>query len=433
MPTDSRTAPGGRAGAPTWVPSGVAGWLDERRRRLVWFLQLRLLPSQTFRLSVATALVVLWVVLALAVPSWAPASALSVVVVLGGYFLRLRQLAMLLFLVATALAYVVPRRNGDRPRGVDPEVATALATTINPTVLWVLAAVAGVVVLIARSRERLGVHGAQGESMLVELRDRLRAQSRVTSLPEPWHLEHAIRSAYGDGFAGDFVLARRSGEERLDVLLVDVSGKGTAAGTRALLLAGAYGGLVGALPSDRLLPAANDYLLEQRWTEGFATALHVTLDLRTGAFEAASAGHPPLLRHRGGPAGGGRWVVTEVEGGPALGLLPDVDFPSAQGVLEPGDALLLYTDGVVEAPGRDLAEGIDLLAGAAGELTAGPGLVGSARRLVDAVAAEDDDRSVVVLWRAPALRPADPAPVGPAAGRRGRADHVSPSSRTAAP
>lgn len=419
MPTDSRTAPGGRAGAPTWVPGGVGGWFDERRRRLLWLLQLRLLPSQTFRLAVATGLVVLWVVVALLVPSWAPASSLSVVIVLGGYFLRLRQLAMLLFLVATALAYVVPRRNGvPLPRQATPAVTEAVATAINPTVLWVLAAVAGVVVLVARSRERLGVHGAQGESMLVELRDRLRAQSRVSSLPAPWHLEHAIRSAYGDGFAGDFVIARRSGEDRLDVLLVDVSGKGTAAGTRALLLAGAYGGLVGALPTDRLLPAANDYLLEQRWTEGFATALHVTLDLRTGAFEAASAGHPPLLRHRGGPAGAGRWVVTEVEGGPALGLLPDVDFPSTCGVLEPGDALLLYTDGVVEAPGRDLAEGIDLLAGAAGELTTGPGLGGSARRLVDAVAAEDDDRSVVVLWRAPGadLPRAQAAPGRPGAG-----------------
>ena len=387
VPTDSRPGTGARAAAPTWVPSAAGGWLDERRRRLTWLLQLRLLPSQTFRLAVATAMVLVWVVAARLVPTVAPASSLTVVIVLGGYFLRLRQLTMLLFLVATALAYVVPRRNADA------------VASISPAALLALAAVAGVVVLIARSRERLGVHGAQGESMLVELRDRLRAQSRVTGLPEPWHLEHAIRSAYGDGFAGDFVLARRVGEERLDVLLVDVSGKGTAAGTRALLLSGAYGGLVGAVPSAQLLPAANDYLLEQGWTEGFATAVHVTLDLRTGAFEASSAGHPPLLRHRAG-LGSDLWSVSEEDGGPALGLLADVAFPSSRGVLEPGDALLLYTDGVVEAPGRDLATGIDMLSQAASELTQGPGLRGSARRLVDAVAAEDDDRSVVVLWRA---------------------------------
>ncbi|WP_298804576.1 PP2C family protein-serine/threonine phosphatase [uncultured Pseudokineococcus sp.] len=398
MPTESRTAPGRRAAAPTWVPSAAGEWLGERRRRLVWLLQLRLLPSQTFRLWVGTGLVVCWVVVALTAPRWAPASALSVVIVLGGYFLRLRQLAMLLFLVTTALVYVVPRRNGQVPRGVRADVVDAVQTSINPTVLGVLAAVAGVVVLIARSRERLGVHGAQGESMLVELRDRLRAQSRVSGLPAPWRLEHAVRSAYGDGFAGDFVLAHHRGR-RLDVLLVDVSGKGTAAGTRALLLSGAYGGLVGALPTERLLPSANDYLLGQRWPEGFATAVHVSLDLATGEYAAASAGHPPLLRHRAGAPD--RWVPVEVEGGPALGLLPDVDFPSVRGVLEPGDALILYTDGVVEAPGRDLAAGIDLLARAAGDLTSGPGLGGSARRLVDAVAAEDDDRSVVVLWRDP--------------------------------
>ena len=54
-----------------------------------------------------------------------------------------------------------------------------------------------------------------------------------------------------------------------------MSGKGVDAGTRALLLSGAFGGLLGALPSEEFLAASNDYLLRQGWDEGFATAVHV--------------------------------------------------------------------------------------------------------------------------------------------------------------
>ena len=88
--------------------------------------------------------------------------------------------------------------------------------------------------------------------------------------------------------------------------MVDVSGKGEQAGTRALLLSGAFGGLLSALPPAEFLPAANDYLLRQDWDEGFATAIHLSLDLATGDFEIRTAGHPPAVQLA---AGSGRWAV----------------------------------------------------------------------------------------------------------------------------
>ena len=90
--------------------------------------------------------------------------------------------------------------------------------------------------------------------------------------------------------------------------MVDVSGKGEEAGTRALLLSGAFGGLLGALPPAEFLPAANDYLLRQDWDEGFATAVHLSLDLadrrlrgphrRPPAGALRSGRHRPLARAR---------------------------------------------------------------------------------------------------------------------------------------
>ncbi len=173
-----------------------------------------------------------------------------------------------------------------------------------------------------------------------------------------------------------------------------MSGKGEQAGTRALLLSGAFGGLLGALPPGEFLPAANDYLLRQDWDEGFATAIHLSLDTETGAFEVRTAGHPPAAQR---DAGSGRWTVHEGEG-PVLGLIEDAEFTMVAGVLRPGDALLLYTDGMVETPRRDIGLGIDRMLGQAERLLRGS-FDGGADRLVDALGSENDDRALVLVHR----------------------------------
>ena len=85
--------------------------------------------------------------------------------------------------------------------------------------------------------------------------------------------------------------------------------------------------------------------------------------------------------------------------GPALGLLPDAVYPRVEGVLEPGDALLVYTDGVVESPTADVADGIDWMLGRA-EASVGAGLSGLTTELVrQGRAGEADDRAAILIRR----------------------------------
>lgn len=331
-------------------------------------------------------LAVLLGVLRLIVPvSWAPVALQIGPLVAGGLLLPLRYV---LALVAVVAAVVLGDGLAGALDGEDvPSLAAALVGALSA-------------LQMAYRRRRLGLPTMRSEAMLMELRDRLQAQGAIPELPPGWRVEFAMRSAGGAAFAGDFMASSLSEGDcgpRLELSLVDVSGKGVAAGTRALLLSGALGGLLGAVRPERFLVEANRYLLRQEWPEGFATAVHVTLDLSTGEYALESAGHPPAVHFE---AGSGRWRVSQVDG-PLLGVMAEVSYTRGYGVLGRGDALLLYTDGVVEVPGRDIDLGLDRLLGAAERLVPRGGFAQGAERLVDEVARDAfDDRALVLLWRA---------------------------------
>jgi serine phosphatase RsbU (regulator of sigma subunit) len=96
-------------------------------------------------------------------------------------------------------------------------------------------------------------------------------------------------------------------------------------------------------------------------------------------------------------AGSGRWSLLESEG-PVLGLIDGAEFPPVEGTLRHGDALLLYTDGMVETPRRDIGLGIDRLLGQAERLLRG-NFDGGAARLVESLGSQNDDRALLLLHR----------------------------------
>jgi serine phosphatase RsbU (regulator of sigma subunit) len=233
------------------------------------------------------------------------------------------------------------------------------------------------------------------EAFLVDLRDRLQAQGKVPPLPEGWDCQSAMIASQGVTYAGDFLVADLSQDrKRLELILVDVVGKGTGAGPAALQFAGALGGLIGALPPRELLDAANAFLNRQDDDEAFATAVHLLVDLEDGRYQVTSAGHPPALRWDPLTQA---WVIDNARG-TALGVLPAPDLDVSEGQLLAGGALMFYTDGVVEARGSDIDAGIAWLQQVA-RAAVGLGFEGAARRIIRQVESGDDDRAVLILSR----------------------------------
>ncbi len=319
-------------------------------------------------------------------PVWIDPAALALPIVAGGLLLRP---ASLLGLYATAAGALILEALKLGPYLDGP-------ARVTPGTVLVVAACGFFGLVLAQFRARVGVPWRRGGTMLFDLRERIRVQSSLPRLPQGWHREMALRPAGGQSFSGDFVVAARThGGRTLEAVLTDVSGKGMDAGSRALLLSGAFGGLLGSLPPHAFLPAANGYLLRQDWDEGFATSIHLVLDLESGDYEIYSAGHPPALQLH---AGSGRWEEKSGEG-PLLGVYDGAEFDAVKGSLAPGDVLMLFTDGLVEASDRDIAEGIDRLTGEADRYVTA-GFEGAAWHLIEACAKDvNDDRALLLLSR----------------------------------
>src|SRR6202044_1477029 len=189
----------------------------------------------------------------------------------------------------------------------------------GPGIVLTIAAIAYFADVLSNTRGKIGTRVMRADRMMIELRDRIRAQGTLAGLGEGWGSAVVLRPAGGSSFGGDFVISHSDGKN-LEVALVDVSGKGMDAATRALLLSGAFGGVLGSVPREQFLPAANSYLRRESTDEGFVTAVHVSIELASGEYTVYSAGHPPAVRF---DASNGRWRTSAARG-IVLGVVPDL-------------------------------------------------------------------------------------------------------------
>ena len=145
--------------------------------------------------------------------------------------------------------------------------------------------------------------------------------------------------------SGDLYAVRERDGGEVVLLVADVSGKGMAASLlTASLEALATGPIEVGLPADEICLKLSRRLFARTPPERFATAFVGVLEPATGRLTYANAGHNPPLRI----AASGR-IDSLRSTGPPLGLLPGATYLLAEIVLEPGDTLVVYTDGITEA------------------------------------------------------------------------------------
>jgi hypothetical protein len=187
--------------------------------------------------------------------------------------------------------------------------------------------------------------------------------------------------------------------------VLDAMGHGlTAAITASVALAAYRNGRRRRLDLEGTYAGADDTVAREFGGERYATAVLARLDLESGVLSWINAGHPPPLLLRGGR------LVKQLESPPAtpLGVQLNRDPPQvSHEALEPGDQLLLYTDGLVEARNSEgdfftperLAEFLER------EVAAGLPTPETLRRLRHAVLAyqkgqlQDDATALLVEWR----------------------------------
>jgi sigma-B regulation protein RsbU (phosphoserine phosphatase) len=126
----------------------------------------------------------------------------------------------------------------------------------------------------------------------------------------------------------------------------DVSGKGVAAG---VLTSGVTAALraeaLHELPLERILERLNRVLCDVTGALRFVTLICAKLQPSNRRLDFARAGHPPGLVYRPSTAE----CFSLDAGGPVLGVLPEASFDSSSLLLQAGDVVVLYTDGVSEA------------------------------------------------------------------------------------
>jgi serine phosphatase RsbU (regulator of sigma subunit) len=211
--------------------------------------------------------------------------------------------------------------------------------------------------------------------------------------------------------SGDFFDLLLLDERHLALVIGDVVGKGVPA---ALLMASARS-LIRTIARQKKAPGivlheVNEVLNQDMPPGMFVTCLYGVLDLETGKFRFANSGHN--LPYRRG-AGGAQTLYAR---GMPLGMMPGQPYDETEAYLAPGEALLLYSDGIIETHNDTRAMyGSQRLARVIGDY-AGPG-VGLAKAVLEDVRCytgagheQEDDITVMVVARAEQIAASEQTP-----------------------
>jgi serine phosphatase RsbU (regulator of sigma subunit)/ketosteroid isomerase-like protein len=200
------------------------------------------------------------------------------------------------------------------------------------------------------TRQRLDHELRERERFEHELRVAQRIQQALLPKELPvlggWEIVPYYQPAREVG--GDFYDFLTLSDGRVGAIIGDVSGKGIAAAlvmanTQSVLRAVAQGSTT---PGE-LLAQVNEVLFAYIPSNMFVTCFCGVLDPESGRFTYANAGHNPPLRQHGDKA-----IDLRATGMP-LGLMPGMPYEEKSTLLLPGDRVLFYSDGLIEAHNQE--------------------------------------------------------------------------------
>ena len=210
-------------------------------------------------------------------------------------------------------------------------------------ILTTLASVASIRVENARLMEERFERERMERELELATEIQQRFQPSAPPVMDDYEFQGISFSCYEIG--GDYYdfIAQHNG--KMLIALGDVSGKGTAA---ALLMSSLHASIhaqVAAKTSlHQTVKSVNEYLVENTPTNRFVTLFIAELDSETGIINYINAGHnPPLFGHVDGT------VEQLASGGFPLGIMPAAEYEVGQIEIKPGEALIIYSDGVSEA------------------------------------------------------------------------------------
>ncbi|MYG10147.1 MAG: SpoIIE family protein phosphatase [Rhodobacteraceae bacterium] len=149
---------------------------------------------------------------------------------------------------------------------------------------------------------------------------------------------------------GDFFDTVKLPDDKIAISIADVSDKGVPAAlfmmsSRTLL----KGSAISKSDPTTVLEDVNELLIEDNDAGMFVTLIYGVFNIKTGSFIFANGGHnPPILVNENGNA---RYLG--MPGGIALGMFPGFSFEDKEIILEKGDQIIFYTDGITEAMNVD--------------------------------------------------------------------------------
>ena len=220
----------------------------------------------------------------------------------------------------------------------------------SPTDVALLESVAsqtGLALENSRLTEAVASEVAQRERLNRELEIAREVQQRLfpQSGPEIAGLDYAGKCRPASSVGGDYYDFVSMCDGRLGIAIGDISGKGVPA---ALLMASLQASLRGLAISNPpelspLMVNLNRLIYDASPSNRYATFFYGVYDPKSGEFMYVNGGHNPPMVFRGGE------VLRLEEGGPVVGLFGPAQYAQGIVTLEPGDTMVLFTDGVSEA------------------------------------------------------------------------------------